>query len=82
MIIELKTLEEIAMRGRKPKLNSEQMNRMYDSRHTFNTKTLAKMYGVSTTTIYNLLSKMSNSEQEANAEAQLSIDFNFDKGKE
>ena len=82
MIIKLTTLEEIAMRGRKPKLNPEQINRMYDSRHTFNTKTLAKMYGVSVTTVYNLLSKMSNSEQEANAEAQLSIDFNFDKGKE
>ena len=77
LIIELKTLEEITMRGRKPKLNSEQMNRIYDGRLTFDAKTLASMYGVSVTTVYNLLNKMSNSEQKM--ESQIEIDF---KGKE
>jgi transposase len=64
--------------SRKSKLTSEQMNRMYDSKNTFNVKTLAKLYGVSVSTVYNVVNKMRDSGQEA--EVQLTLDF--DKGKE
>jgi prolyl-tRNA editing enzyme YbaK/EbsC (Cys-tRNA(Pro) deacylase) len=69
-------------RGRKPKLSPEQMHRMYDSKDVMSVKLMAGVYGVSIGTVYKTLSKMKMNEQEFVADAEVQLTLDFDKGKE
>jgi DNA-binding PadR family transcriptional regulator len=53
---------------------------MYDSKDVMSVKLMAGIYGVSVGTVYRTLSKMNEQEFIADAEVQLTLDF--DKGKE
>jgi Mor family transcriptional regulator len=67
-------------RGKQSKLNSEQMNHMYDSSKTLTAKQLAEIYKVSLGTVYNVVNKVRNGKHKFVSEAQINLDF--DKGKE